>query len=91
MLESSLPCETDRDTLTNIDGLLDLWYGIQGAVKNFAEWTKSRMDALPNFSADDRFVTAAAGLDLPQEEKVKHFTLKAFECHGKFDILSNSS
>ncbi len=77
MLELLLPRETDRETLTNIDGLLDLWYGIQGAVKKFAEWTKSRMDALSSFLADDQFVTAAVGLQLLQDRKVKHFHFKS--------------
>ncbi len=73
MLESSLPSETDRDALSAIDGLLDLWYGLQTAVRKFAEWTKTRMDVLSEFLEDDRFVLAVAGLQLPQDEKVKHF------------------
>ena len=83
MLQSSLPSETDRDRLTKIDGLLDLWYGLQGAVRKFAEWMKSRMDVLSNFLDDDQFVTAVGALQLPQNEKVIYFLLlKIFQFHG---------
>ncbi len=85
MLQSSLPSETDRDRLTKIDGLLDLWYGLQGAVRRFAEWTKSRMDALSNFFEDDQFVTAVGALQLPQNEKVTYFVLlKTFSSMAYF-------
>ncbi len=73
-MESSLPSQNDRDTGAYTT-CLDVWYGLQVAVRKFAEWTKSRMDFLTEHLEDAEFKSVAAALQLPEDAKVKPFTL----------------
>ncbi len=69
-LESSLSHLTDIGIIGDIDRLVDLWYGMKGAVTQFATWMKGRMDALENFMKDPQFSRSSAALQLPQDGKV---------------------
>ncbi len=69
-LESSLSHQRDITIAGDIEGLVDLWYGMKGAVTQFAEWTRGRMDALDSFMKDPQFSRTSAALQLPQDGKV---------------------
>ncbi len=69
-LESSLCHLRDISIVGEIDWLVDLWYGMKGAVARFAVWMKGRMDALESFMKYPQFSRASAALQLPQDGKV---------------------
>ncbi len=74
-MELSCPSQTDVNIVEEINWRVDLWYGLQGAVKKFAEWTAERMDVLSKSLEDIRFSTALAALQLPIDAKVNLFVL----------------
>lgn len=74
-MELLLPSQTDDDNVGEFISYLDLWYGVQRAVKSFAEWTKGRMDFLTEHLEDNEFSAVSAALQLPEDAKVKRFAL----------------
>ncbi len=69
-LESLLSNLSDATIVEDIEWLVDLWYGIRGAVTRFAEWVKGRMDVLKAYMSDPQFSRTSAALQLPQDGKV---------------------
>ncbi len=69
-MELLLPSQTDSDIIGKFETIIDLWYGLQLAVRKFAEWTKGRMDCLTEFLEDIEFSSVSDGLQLPEDAKV---------------------
>ncbi len=74
-MESLLPSQTDPDIMGKFETIIDLWYGLQMAVRKFAEWTKSRMDFLTEFLVDTEFSSVAAVLQFAADAKVNSIAL----------------
>ena len=85
-MELSCPSLTDVNIMVQIDWRVDLWYGLQRAVRKFAEWTKGRMDVMSKFLEDIEFTTALADLQLPEEAKVKLIAFSA-TCNIHYKIF----
>ncbi len=71
-MELNLPSQNDRD-MGRYNTQIDLWYGLQRAVRKFAEWTRGRMGFLTYKGADTEFSSVIAALQLSEDGLVNFF------------------